>query len=219
MALIRPLTRRHLLHRSALAGGGLAAALPLRAFAQQGTAAIVTSDRMRPQLPYGVQTGDLTGDRAILWARADRPARMMVEWAASDSFADARSVVGPAALEDTDFTAKIDLAGLPRGQQIVYRVTLVDLADAKLASEPTVGSFKTPPAARRPIRFVWSGDVAGQGWGINPEWGGMKIFEEMRRSPPSRPCRTARSGRTSRPGPRPRSPRPWASSAATTPIT
>jgi alkaline phosphatase D len=189
MALIRPpsrqMTRRALLQRSALAGAGLAAGLvPVRVFAQQGAPATITSDRMRPQLPYGVQTGDLLGDRAILWARADRPARMMVEWATSDSFADATALVGPAALEETDFTAKIDLAGLPQGQQIVYRVTMVDLADAKLASEPVTGSFRTPPAARRPIRLVWSGDVAGQGWGINPEWGGMKSFEAMRQVDP-----------------------------------
>jgi alkaline phosphatase D len=182
---IRPLTRRSLLRRSALVGAGLAAGLgPLRAFAQQGAPAVVTSERARPQLPYGVQTGDLLGDRAILWARADRPARLLVEWATSESFADARSVIGPAALEDTDFTAKLDLAGLPLGQQIVYRVRMVDLADAKLVSEPVAGSFRTPPAAKRPVRFLWSGDVAGQGWGINPDWGGMKIFEAMRRLEP-----------------------------------
>ncbi len=185
MALIRPVTRRDLLQRSALAAGGLAAGvLPLRAFGQQAGPAVITSERARPQLPYGVQSGDLLGDRAILWARADRPARMVVEWATSDSFADARTLVGPAALEDTDLTAKLDLGGLPRGQQIVYRVTMVDLADAKLMSEPMVGSFRTPPAAGRPIRFVWSGDVCGQGWGINPDWGGLKIFEAMRQVNP-----------------------------------
>jgi alkaline phosphatase D len=189
MALIEPnarlLSRRSLLRRSALAGAGLAAVVaPVRAFAQQGAPAAVTSERARPQLAYGVQTGDLLGDRAILWARADRPARMMVEWATSDSFADARAVVGPAALEDTDFTAKLDLVGLPQGQQIVYRVRIVDLADAKLASEPATGSFRTPPAARRRVRFLWSADVAGQGWGINPDWGGMKIFEVMRQLDP-----------------------------------
>ena len=183
MALIRsasgPMTRRAMLRRSALAGGGLAAGLgPLRAFGQ--SAPVITSERMRPQLPYGIQTGDLLGDRAILWARADRPARMLVEWATSESFADARSVIGPAALADTDLTAKLDLAGLPLGQEIVYRVSMVDLADAGLVSEPVQGSFRTPPAAKRPIRLLWSGDVAGQGWGINPDWGGMKIFEAMR---------------------------------------
>ncbi|HEX5078249.1 MAG TPA: alkaline phosphatase D family protein [Geminicoccaceae bacterium] len=179
------MTRRALLRGSALAGAGLATGLlPRRAFAQQTAPAIVTSERALPQLPYGVQAGDLAGDRAIIWAAADRPARMRIEWATGDSFADARSVIGPAALEDTGFTAKFDLGGLPPGQQIVYRVRMVDLADASLVSEPVEGSFRTPPAARRPIRFLWSGDVAGQGWGINPDWGGMRIFETMRRLEP-----------------------------------
>ena len=182
-----PLGRRALLRRSALAGGGLIAGslLPARAFAQQGAAAVITSDKMRPALPYGVQSGDLRGDRAILWAAADRPARMMVEWATSESFADARKVEGPAALEDSGYTAKLDLAGLPQGQKIHYRVTMVDLADHKLVSQPVAGSFWTPPAARQNIRFVWSGDVAGQGFGINPEWGGMKAFEAMRQVEPA----------------------------------
>jgi alkaline phosphatase D len=184
MVAAKPLamSRRALLRRSALAGAGLVGFAPLRALGQGP--AIVTSERARPQVPYGVQTGDLLGDRAILWARADRPARMLVEWATTASFADARSVIGPVALADSDFTAKIDLAGLPRGQQIVYRVRMVDLAGAGLASVPVYGRFRTPPAGRRRVRFLWSADVAGQGWGINPDWGGMKIFATMRRLDP-----------------------------------
>ena len=141
-----PLSRRALLRRSALAGGGLiATGMMGRAFAQQSAPAVITSERMRPSLPYGVQTGDLAGDRAILWARADRPARMMVEWATTESFADARLVRGPAALEDSDFTAKMELSGLPLGERVFYRVVMVDLADHKLASEPVTGSLWTPP--------------------------------------------------------------------------
>jgi len=178
----RPLTRRTLLRCSGLAGCGL---LATGAGAQQSAPAVVTSERMRPGLPYGVQSGDLAGDRAILWARADRPARMMVEWATTEAFEDARVVRGPAALDDTDFTAKIDLAGLPLGERVFYRVTMVDLGDHEIASEPAAGSFRTAPAARRDIRFVWSGDTAGQGWGINPEWGGMRIYETMREVEPA----------------------------------
>jgi alkaline phosphatase D len=36
----------------------------------------------------------------------------------------------------------------------------------------------------RAIRFLWSGDTAGQGWGINPDFGGMKIYEAMRQTRP-----------------------------------
>ncbi|MGH6904236.1 MAG: alkaline phosphatase D family protein, partial [Geminicoccaceae bacterium] len=147
--------------------------------------AVIASERMRPSLPYGVQSGDLARDRAIVWARADRPARMMVEWATTEAFDDVSVTRGPAALEDTDFTAKVDLAGLPLGERIFYRVTMVDLADHGLASAPAAGSFWTPPAAQRDIRFVWSADTAGQGWGINPDWGGMRIYETMRAVEPA----------------------------------
>ena len=34
------------------------------------------------------------------------------------------------------------------------------------------------------LRFVWGGDTAGQGWGINPGFGGMKIYEAMRQRSP-----------------------------------
>ncbi len=50
--------------------------------------------------------------------------------------------------------------------------------------EPVVGSFSTPPAIASNIRFLWSGDTAGQGWGINEEWGGMRIYETMRQTKP-----------------------------------
>src|SRR6185369_13901901 len=36
----------------------------------------------------------------------------------------------------------------------------------------------------RDVRFVWGGDTAGQGWGINPGFGGMKIYEAMRQRNP-----------------------------------
>lgn len=34
------------------------------------------------------------------------------------------------------------------------------------------------------MRFLWSGDLAGQGWGINPDRGGLPIFDEMLRRDP-----------------------------------
>ncbi len=177
--------RRGFLKSSALAVGGLAAEpLRRRPVWAQGAPAVVTPDRMRPGMPYGVQSGDVTGERAIVWSRTDRPARFMVEWATNDALRDARRVVGPAALAERDFTARVDLTGLPAGQQIFYRAVFQDLANPKVTSEPTTGRFRTPPAARRTVTFAFSGDEAGQGWGINPEWGGMKMYEVMRRTDP-----------------------------------
>jgi alkaline phosphatase D len=150
--------------------------------------AIITSDKARPQIPFGVQSGDITSNQAIVWSRCDRPARMMVEYATTESFRNAQRIIGPAALEPTDFTARVDLGGLPANQRIFYRVTFQSLEDARAVSETVTGSFRTPALSTeknlRDVSFVWGGDVCGQGWGINPDFGGMKIYEAMRRQQP-----------------------------------
>src|SRR5574341_1722658 len=92
----------------------------------RGVPALITDDEARPAIGYGAMVGDVVGDvageRAIVWSRTDRPARMVVEWSTRASFADARRLAGPAALPESDFTARIDLNGLPAGQTILYRV-------------------------------------------------------------------------------------------------
>src|SRR5262245_64268682 len=40
----------------------------------------------RPVITHGIQSGDVSLDSAVIWARADRPARMLAEVATSDSF-------------------------------------------------------------------------------------------------------------------------------------
>ena len=54
-----------------------------------------------------------------------------------------------------------------------------DLGDLNSLSEPLIGRFRTAPADKRDVSFVWGGDVVGQGWGINPDLGGMTIFKAM----------------------------------------
>src|SRR6202012_913851 len=98
----------------------------------------------------------------------DRPAQMMVEVATSDSFANARALPPIAALPESDFTAKMLLENLPAGQDIFYRFRFRALSHTDVSSEPVVGRFRTAPADRRDVSFVWGGDVAGQGWGIHP---------------------------------------------------
>jgi alkaline phosphatase D len=140
----------------------------------------------RPAVTDGVASGDVRGRSAVVWARTDRPARMVVEWATTDSFQNARRVVGPAALPESDFTAKAVLTGLPAGQRVVYRVRFQDLGSPKVFSHPAGGSFATAPAPddRRDVVFAWAGDTAGQGYGIDPSRGGMLTFESIRRARP-----------------------------------
>ncbi|MGB3555080.1 MAG: alkaline phosphatase D family protein [Jannaschia sp.] len=133
----------------------------------------------RPALTHGVQTGDVAHDGAILWARADREARMAVEWATTEGFADPRRVQPLDLGEASDMSGKMALSGLPSDQEIFYRVTMADLSDLNAVSEPVTGRFRTAPATRRDIRFVWSGDTAGQGWGIDRDRGGMRTYATM----------------------------------------
>lgn len=178
-----PISRRSFLLGSAFTSGAVAAnllSLPRTVFAH--APAIITSDKLRPMIPYGVASGDIAGNRAVIWSRCDRPARMIVEYSARESFRRGQRVIGPVATEGTDFTARVEIS-VPTGQQIFYRVTFQDL-DNSSVSAPVKGTFRTAPEPGRGIRFTWGGDTAGQGWGINPDFGGMKIYETMRQLNP-----------------------------------
>lgn len=129
----------------------------------------------RPRARWGVQTGDVTRNSGLVWVRSDRPARMIVETSATESFRHPRRWHGPLLGPGTDFTGTTRLRGLPPGEQIHYRVTLTDPDDPRRTGEPVTGTFRTAPARRRDgVRFLWSGDLAGQGWGINPGIGGYR---------------------------------------------
>jgi alkaline phosphatase D len=162
--------------------------------AAQGAPGVVAADAARPVAAQGVQLGDPADGSMLVWTRSDRPARLIVDWSLDQRFTDARRIVGPYALEASDFTVRQLLGGLPDGRDIHLRVTLQGLDNARALSEPVLARFSTPPGGNgaahargrhaRPLRFVWGGDTAGQGWGINPGFGGMKIYESMRRRQP-----------------------------------
>ncbi|RRQ14416.1 alkaline phosphatase D family protein [Corynebacterium bovis] len=189
---VRPLTRRALLTGLG-AGAGLVAAagtaqalgLPLGSLAgssvgsSRGPAAGLLPDR--PSVTHGVASGDVSADGALIWARADRPARMIVETSADPSFSRTRvfrgrDVLGPG----SDGTGRLRVAGLRPGRDrdVHYRVILED-AETGLRSDPVTGVFRTAPTTPSTVRIHWSGDVAGQGFGINPDVGGMFCWSTM----------------------------------------
>ena len=154
-----------------------------------GTAVLVAMPYLsraadRPSVSHGVQSGDVSTDGSVVWARADRPSQMLVEVSTTESFKDARSLPPIAALPESDFTAKMLLENLPSGQDIFYRIKFRDLSHPDISGEAATGRFRTAPADRRDISFVWGGDVAGQGWGINTDDGGMKTYATMARHNP-----------------------------------
>jgi alkaline phosphatase D len=138
----------------------------------------------RPGIADGIASSDVSTGSAVIWARADRPARMQVECSTLESFKSIIRTASAEALPDRDFTSKVLLEGLPPGQDIFYRVRFEDIGAAGISGEDQVGHFRTAPAAhgsgsQASISFVWSGDTAGQGWGIDPARGGMRTYKTM----------------------------------------
>src|SRR5207247_8859940 len=81
----------------------------------------------RPLITHGVQSGDVSVDSGVVWARTDRRSRMQVEVATTDTFKQIRHAVFVDALPETDFTAKVLLQDIPSGQDIFYRIPFHDL--------------------------------------------------------------------------------------------
>ena len=163
--------RRTFLKNSGLALGGAGAILSGNSWSLVPN--IMVSDKERPQQDFGIQFGDISCDRGIVWGRADRPSRMLVEYSYREDFRHAVKLRGPDALENSDFTARLDLQNLAPDQQVFVRVSFQDLSNQRIVSADVEGHFMTAPNhthnhASRDIHFVWGGDTAGQGWGINP---------------------------------------------------
>lgn len=200
-------SRRRLLGQgSRLAtGAALASALAPLAGAHAQAPLLITSEADRPRLDLGLQFGDpslvFAGDgpggssrhggrsagrqdgrveaRSIAWTRADRPARLHLAWSLDENFREAVTLPPLWLHPASDQTGRIDLSGLPAGQTIHVRAIAESLDGRGRRSEAVVGSFITPAADRRDLRFVWGGDTAGQGWGISPSHGGMTIYQTM----------------------------------------
>ncbi|MBV7393394.1 alkaline phosphatase D family protein [Mameliella sediminis] len=155
--------------RGFLAGStAFAASLAMPAISRAGA---------RPVFTHGVQSGDVDLSSGMIWTRTDRPSRVMMEVSTTESFADARRLAPLNALPESDFAVKRLLTGLVSDQEVFYRFTAADLNDVNAVSEPITGRFRTAPGSRRSVRFAWSGDTAGQGWGIDDE--GMLTYATM----------------------------------------
>jgi len=164
---------RHLINRRQFLTGTAASLVACRARSPQ---AIVRA----PSITHGVQAGDVQSGTANIWARWDGPARMVVDWATSEG-GTWRSVAGPLVTPRTGYAGVVALAGLPDAQRIVYRVRFTREA-ARGESEVEQGTFVTPHAAN--LRVAWTGDTCGQGFGRNPDWGGLRGYAAVRAAQP-----------------------------------
>src|SRR5262245_48610587 len=182
-------SRRRFLKVSAATAAGVA--LPAWSLTK-GAPAIIAAEADRPQALQGLHFADPSDGSIVVWSRSDRPARMFVDWSYDEQFNEMIRLRGPHALDTTDFTARQAIDGLEPGRQVFVRASFQSLTNDRAFGSPVTGRFIVPPdslsaddngrhlgQARTDLRFVWGGDTAGQGWGINPGFGGMKIYEAM----------------------------------------
>ncbi len=126
------------------------------------------------------QSGDVRADSVVVWARCnrERPGRITVELSTSAAFAvgdrgdvptEQQAEVGA----DTDYTGAVEFHRLAPGTTYFHRVRCAVTAGdgADVEDIGPVGRLRTAPAKQRDaaVRFVWTADVGGQGWGRNPD--------------------------------------------------
>ncbi|WP_172329566.1 alkaline phosphatase [Mangrovicoccus sp. HB161399] len=160
--------------RSVLSGGTvLAASLAMPAISRADD---------RPVFTHGVQSGDVTANSGMIWTRVNMPSRVFVEVSTTESFSNAVKLPPMNALPGSDLAIKRMVEGLPSDQDIFYRFTAADLSSLNALSEQMTGHFRTAPTSRRSVRFTWSGDTAGQGYGIDED--GMLTYATMAKYEP-----------------------------------
>jgi alkaline phosphatase D len=108
-----------------------------------------------------VIVGDVTATTAIVWARADRPARMYVD---VRSRSESR-VVGPTPVGvEGDLTGQVEIGGLRPASPHTVRVWFSETGASTRSGPAASARFRTAPepGAANAVRIAWSGDLAGQ---------------------------------------------------------
>lgn len=120
-----------------------------------------------PSLPLGAQIGDVTSRTAVIWGAGDAAGRLKVT-------VNGKTFEGSVANADNDFTAKTLVTGLAPGSTVKYA------AYFDKRTQVVEGTFRTAPEQPAMVRFAFSGDTNGQGWGIDPKRGGMPAYRALR---------------------------------------
>lgn len=131
--------------------------------------------RSRVELTSGVRSGEVTTSSAVLWGRASGDGRLSVRLSSNGRLL--REVTGAWADERTDHTARLILEGLAPGRQYDADLSFTSPDGAVGRTERV--SFATAAIQPAAQSFVWSGDTCGQGWGINPDVGGLTTYRAI----------------------------------------
>jgi len=143
-----------------------------------GCAALTRSAAI-PHIPYGLASGDVDAHSAVIWSRCDQAARLWVELSAHPDFRQSHEMTGGWATTENDFNAHAFVNQLLPDTRYYYRIRFQSVGSPKNFSQWQKGTFKTAATQPTDIRFCWSGDTAGQGFGIDVARGGMLTYAAM----------------------------------------
>jgi alkaline phosphatase D len=172
---MKPISRRSFIQKCSTSGAGLV----LSGAFLSGAPFIDLQSNKRPRITHGVASGDVDASRAVLWARSDRPARLVAEISSRPDFSRSQTIRGTLGSQGNDFNAHVFPSNLLPGTRYNYRLRFESIDQPGLYSRAETGCFTTAPDSRKTVRFLWSGDTAGQGFGINPDHGGMLTYAAM----------------------------------------
>lgn len=116
------------------------------------------------------QSGDVTPTSAVVWARGEAPGALQVRLSSGGQLVGTTRV-GAAGTAATDFTARSTLTDLTPGTAYEAELWFAG-SDGTLGQTRRI-AFATPSRDPAPTSFAWSGDTCGQGYGINPDAGGL----------------------------------------------
>jgi alkaline phosphatase D len=155
--------------------------------------AVTTSAQMLPitTTDVFVQSGEVTASSAIVMARCNGEEDSIVTVSYKIRGSTNTTTRSRQTYEANDYTVKLTLTGLVSNTVYDYSVTCRANIDGDITTS-RAASFKTVPAATDEVElsFVWAADLAGQGWGRNPNLnittvggklvkGGYLVFEVM----------------------------------------
>jgi alkaline phosphatase D len=155
-------------------------------------AACIGSTHSQDELPITtsdvfVQSGEVSDSSIIIMARCNTEVDSKVALTM-----DGETVQEGQVFEARDYTISFKVQELTSNTLYTYTVGCTSLADENATVSSMEASFKTTPSPDDAVafNFVWAADLAGQGWGRNPNFeittvdgktvsGGYVVFDMM----------------------------------------
>jgi len=114
-----------------------------------------------------VQSGEISESSAVVMIRCNNEHDSAVSL-----YLDGEVEAETQAFMAKDYTVSFEVDGLDSNTEYSYSATCEPLDGVSPSVDSMGATFKTAPSAddKAHINFVWAADLAGQGWGRNPDF-------------------------------------------------